>query len=72
MRHHDFLHLLHRLRLELADALGGNLELGRKVVQRGAILFLLLPLVLYLLDQSLVSENTFAAMRGFTSNCLSS
>lgn len=34
----------------------------------GAILFLLLPLVLYLLDQSLVSENTFAAMRGFTSN----
>ncbi len=34
----------------------------------GAILFLLLPLVLYLLDQSLVSENTFAAMRGFTSH----
>ena len=34
----------------------------------GAILFLLLPLVLYLLDQSLVSENTFATMRGFTSN----
>ena len=34
----------------------------------GAILFLLLPLVLYLLDQSLVSETTFAAMRGFTSN----
>ena len=34
----------------------------------GAILFLLLPLVLYLLDQSLVSENTFAAMRGFTAN----
>lgn len=34
----------------------------------GATLFLLLPLVLYLLDQSLVSENTFAAMRGFVSN----
>ena len=34
----------------------------------GALLFLLLPLVLYLLDQSLLSENTFASMRGFASN----
>lgn len=34
----------------------------------GAMMFLLLPLVLYLLDQSLVSENTFASMRAFASN----
>ena len=34
----------------------------------GALLFVLLPLVLYMLEQSLVSENTFATLRGFASN----
>ena len=34
----------------------------------GALLFLLLPFVLYLLEQSLVSENTFAYLRGIASN----
>jgi succinate dehydrogenase / fumarate reductase cytochrome b subunit len=33
----------------------------------GALLFLLLPLVLYLLELSLTSENTFAYLRGFAS-----
>jgi succinate dehydrogenase / fumarate reductase cytochrome b subunit len=34
----------------------------------GAFLFLLLPFTLYLLEQSLVSEDTYAHLRGFASN----
>ena len=34
----------------------------------GGSLFILLPFILYLLDQSLLSEDTFAYMKGFTSN----
>jgi succinate dehydrogenase / fumarate reductase cytochrome b subunit len=34
----------------------------------GAIMFLLLPLVLYLLELSLSSENTFGYMKGFVDN----
>ncbi|MBV8666964.1 MAG: succinate dehydrogenase, cytochrome b556 subunit [Burkholderiaceae bacterium] len=33
----------------------------------GFLLFLLLPFLLYLLDQSLLSEDTFAYLKGFTS-----
>jgi succinate dehydrogenase / fumarate reductase, cytochrome b subunit len=34
----------------------------------GFLLFLLLPFILYLLDQSLTSESTFEYFRGFVSN----
>lgn len=34
----------------------------------GAMMFLLLPFILYLLDQSLVSEGTFAYFKGIASN----
>ena len=34
----------------------------------GALMFLLLPVVLYLLDQSLLSEGTFEYFKGITSN----
>ena len=34
----------------------------------GALMFLLLPAVLYLLDQSLLSEGTFEYFKGITSN----
>ncbi|QWD84254.1 succinate dehydrogenase, cytochrome b556 subunit [Polynucleobacter sp. MWH-P3-07-1] len=36
----------------------------------GAVLFLLLPFILYLLDQSLASEQTYQAFQGLTSNVL--
>ncbi|MDP9108656.1 MAG: succinate dehydrogenase, cytochrome b556 subunit, partial [Pseudomonadota bacterium] len=34
----------------------------------GALMFLLLPLTLYMLDQSLLSEGTFEAFKGFAGN----
>ncbi len=34
----------------------------------GFLMFLLLPCILYLLDQSLISEGTFAYMQGIASN----
>ena len=34
----------------------------------GALMFLLLPLTLYMLDQSLLSEGTFEAFKGFVGN----
>ncbi|MBC7415093.1 MAG: succinate dehydrogenase, cytochrome b556 subunit [Herminiimonas sp.] len=34
----------------------------------GALMFFLLPLVLYLLELSLTSENSFAYLKGFASN----
>lgn len=34
----------------------------------GLLMFLLLPFILFLLDQSLLSENTFDYFRGFISN----
>ena len=34
----------------------------------GGLMFVLLPFVLYLLDQSLLSEDTFAYMKGVASN----
>lgn len=34
----------------------------------GAMMFLMLPFILYMLDQSLLSEGTFAYFKGITSN----
>jgi succinate dehydrogenase / fumarate reductase cytochrome b subunit len=49
-----------RYRLPLA----GILSILHRI--SGLILFLLLPFILYLLDNSLTSEDTFAYLKGFT------
>lgn len=53
---------LARYRLPLA----GFISILHRV--SGAMMFLMLPFILYLLDQSLISESTFDYFRGITSN----
>jgi succinate dehydrogenase / fumarate reductase cytochrome b subunit len=57
--------------MRLTDALGYRLPLAGlvSILHRisGLLMFVLLPFILYLLDKSLTSEMTFAALQGFVS-----
>jgi succinate dehydrogenase / fumarate reductase cytochrome b subunit len=46
----------------------GKVSIGHRI--SGAILFLLLPLTLYMLEQSLTSEISFASFKGFAAHPL--